>query len=173
MSFTLTRYPRLMASSRSNQLPNSSMQRTALMLSVMPTLMASTLRKFPYVRNAKSLLWVDCLGALVVGVLVFTLSSWLSALYAMPEPFVIALGAANLTYGAFSLSLARRTVRPRALLLLSGANLAWAVFCVIASIILAAQASAYGLALLLLEGVYVGGLGLLEWRFLDALLTDD
>jgi hypothetical protein len=143
------------------------------MLRVMPTSMASTLRKFPYVRNAKSLLWIDCLGGLVVGVLVFTLSSWLSGFYAMPEPFVIALGAANLTYGAFSLSLARRTVRPRALLLLLiGANLAWAVFCVIASIILAAQASAYGLALLLFEGVFVGGLGLLEWRFLDALLTD-
>lgn len=135
--------------------------------------MTSPHRQFPYLRNAKSLLWIDCLGGLVVGVLVLTLSSWLSTLYAMPERFVLALGAANLAYGTFSLSLARRTVRPRALLrLLVAANLAWAVFCVIASAILASQATAYGLALLLFEGAYVGGLGLLEWRVLDALLTD-
>jgi len=135
--------------------------------------MTSTHRQIPYLRKASSLLWIDCLGGLAVGVLVLALSPWLSRLYAMPESFVIALGSANLAYGAFSLSLARRAVRPRALLqLLIGANLAWAVFCVIASAIFAAQASAYGLALLLLEGAYVGGLGLLEWRFLDALLTD-
>lgn len=135
--------------------------------------MTSAHRQTRYLRNASSLLWIDCLGGLAVGVLVLALSPWLSRLYAMPESFVIALGAANLAYGAFSLSLARRAIRPRALLrLLIGANLAWAVFCVIASAILASQASAYGLALLLLEGAYVGGLGLLEWRFLDALLTD-
>jgi len=135
--------------------------------------MTLTHRQFPYLRNAKSLLWIDCLGGLVVGVLVLTLSSWLSTLYAMPERFVLALGAANLAYGTFSLSLARRAVCPRALLqLLVAANIAWAVFCVIASAILAAQATAYGLALLIFEGAYVGGLGLLEWRFLDALLTD-
>jgi len=135
--------------------------------------MTLTHRQFPYLRNVKSLLWIDCLGGLVVSVLVLTLSSWLSTLYAMPERFVLALGAANLAYGTFSLSLARRAVRPRALLqLLVAANIAWAVFCVIASAILAAQATAYRLALLIFEGAYVGGLGLLEWRFLDALLTD-
>ena len=135
--------------------------------------MTSTPRPFPYLRSAKALLWIDCLGGLAVGAIVLALSPWLSALYAMPKRFVIALGVANLSYGAFSLSLARRKVRPRGLLLLLiGANLAWAVFCVIASAILASEASAYGLALLLLEGAYVGGLGLLEWRYLDALLID-
>lgn len=126
----------------------------------------------PYPRAAKSLLWIDCLGGLAVGVLVLVLASWLSTLYALPEPFILALGTANLAYGTFSLSLARRAVRPRALLrLLIGANLTWAVFCFGAGAVFAAQASAYGLALLLFEGVYVGGLGLLEWRFLDALVT--
>ncbi len=134
--------------------------------------MASTHRPFPSLRIAKALLSIDCVGGLAVGVLVLTLSSWLSTLYGMPERFVIALGVANIAYGAFALSLARRAVRPRALLLLlGGANLAWAVFCVIASAILASRASAYGLALLLFEGAYVGGLGLLEWRCLDSLLT--
>lgn len=123
-------------------------------------------------RNPNSLLWIDCTGGLVVGVLVLALSSWLSTLFAMPVRFVVVLGAANLGYGLYSLQLARRTVRPRALLrLLVGANLAWAVFCVLASVRLASQASYLGLAHLLLEGAYVGGLGLLEWRYLDALLT--
>lgn len=126
----------------------------------------------PYPRAAKSLLWIDCFGGLAVGVCVLVLSSWLSTLYALPEPFILALGTANLAYGTFSLSLARRAIRPRALLLLLvGANLTWAIFCFAASAVFASQASAYGLALLLFEGAYVGGLGLLEWRFLDALVT--
>lgn len=133
--------------------------------------MASRHRQSPQSHAAKLLLWIDCLGGLAVGVLVLALSSRLRVPYAMPERFVIALGAATLANGAFSLSLARQAVRPRTLLwLLVGANLAWAVFRVIASAFLAAQASAVGLALLLLEGAYVGGLGLLEWRLLDALL---
>lgn len=98
----------------------------------------------PYPRLAKSLLWIDCLGGLAVGVLVTVLSAWLSALYALPESLILALGAANL---------------------------AWACFCVGASAFFASQASSYGLALLLFEGAYVGALGLLEWRFLDALGT--
>lgn len=127
-----------------------------------------------HLRNATHLLWIDCLGGLAVGVLVLTLSSWLSELYALPERFVIGLGTANLAYGTFSLSLARRTVRPRTLLkILIGANLAWALFCVIASAIFASQASVYGLATLLFEGAYVGGLGLVEWRWLDDLATND
>jgi len=131
-----------------------------------------THRQATYPRAAKSLLWTDCLGGLAVGVLVLGLSSWLSTLYALPEPFMVALGTANLVYGTFSFSLARRAIRPKALLvLLIAANLTWAIFCIGASAVFASQASSYGLALLLFEGAYVGGLGLLEWRFLDALVT--
>lgn len=139
---------------------------------VLPTTTALAHPQLPYPRVAKSLLWIDSLGGLAVGVLVLALSSWLSTLYALPESFIVALGIANLAYGTFSLSLARRAVRPRALLrLLIGANLTWAIFCVGAGAVFASQASSYGLALLLFEGAYVGGLGLLEWRFLDALVT--
>ena len=138
----------------------------------MPTTTPLTHRQLRYPRAAKALLWIDCLGGLAVGVLVLVLSSWLATLYALPEPFILAMGVANLAYGTFSLSLARRAIRPRALLrLLVGANLAWAIVCVGASAVFASQASVYGLALLLFEGAYVGGLGLLEWRVLDALVT--
>lgn len=39
----------------------------------------------------------------MVGILVLVLSSWLSTLYALPEPFILAMGIANLAYGTFSL----------------------------------------------------------------------
>jgi len=120
----------------------------------------------------KSLLWIDCSGGLIVGALVLAFFPWLSALYALPVGFVIVLGAANLAYGGCSFSLARRAVRPRALIrLLVAANIAWAVLCAVATALLAAEASAFGVAHLVLEGVYVGCLGLLEWKYLDALHT--
>lgn len=117
-------------------------------------------------RTAKSLLWIDCLGGLAVGILVLAFAEWLSALYALPERLVVTMGVANLVYGTFSLSLARRAVRPRALLLLLVvANISWGVACVITAVVVARQASFFGLAQLLLEGAYVGGLGALEWRY--------
>ncbi len=122
--------------------------------------------------TAKSLLWIDCTGGLVVGALVLAFHPWLSVLYGLPVGLVIGMGAANLAYGSYSFSLARRAVRPRALLrLLVTANIAWAVFCAVAAARLAQEASALGLAQLVLEGVYVGCLGLLEWKHLDALQT--
>ena len=125
-------------------------------------------------RLARSLLWIDCTGALVAGAVVLAASDWLSGLYALPVGVVLGLGTANLAYGGFSFSLARRTVRPRALVrVLAAANVAWAVVCVVSAAVLAGQASPYGLAHLLLESVYVGGLGVLEWRYVDALNRSD
>lgn len=112
----------------------------------------------------KNLLWVDCLGALLAGVLMLALSSWLAGFYGLPWDFFIAITVANLAYGAYSLTLALRKSRPLALIvLLAAANVAWGVFCFAAAIHLAATASPFGLAHLVLEGLYVGGLGLLEW----------
>jgi hypothetical protein len=138
----------------------------------MPTPDGSSLTRDYHVRAAKSLLWIDCSGGLIVGALVLAFHPWLSTLYALPADFVIAMGAANLAYGGYSFSLVRRAVRPSSLLrLLVVANIAWAVLCVTAAALLVTRASAFGIAALLLEGAYVGGLGLLEWKHLDALLT--
>lgn len=123
-------------------------------------------------RTAKSLLWLDCSGALLVGALVLAFAHWLSTLYALPVGFVITMGAANLAYGGYAFSLARRAVRPRAqLLLLATANITWAVLCAVATALLAKEASFFGLAHLVFEGAYVGCLGLVEWKYLDALQT--
>ena len=124
------------------------------------------------VRRTTSLLWIDCAGGLVVGILVLSFAHWLSALYALLVGFVVTMGTANLAYGTFSLYLARCALRPRALLLLLVvANISWAVLCAITAVVMATQASYFGLAHLLLESVYVGGLGALEWRHRSGLLV--
>ena len=77
----------------------------------------------------QQLLWADCLGGLAVGTLVLLLSSWLSELYRLPLDLVRFMGWVNVGYGAYSLSLARRSVRPLALIqLLAAANVSWALF---------------------------------------------
>lgn len=121
----------------------------------------------------RKLLWVDCLGALLAGVAVLSLSSWLSGLYGLSQPFLVFLAVVNLVYGTFSLSLAARPKRPLALVsLLAAANVAWGfLFCFGAAIALAPTASPFGLTHLIGEGIYVGGLGLLEWRRRHHLVT--
>jgi hypothetical protein len=75
------------------------------------------------------------------------------------------MGAANLAFAAFSFSLARRPLRPRPLIvLLVAANATWAALCALAVVILAGRASAFGVAHLIAEGVFVGTLAALEWR---------
>ncbi len=116
-------------------------------------------------RVLRSLLWIDCTAGLVVGALVLVLSPWLSRLYALPVALLLAMGVANVAYGTFSLSLARRATRPRALLaLLVIANATWAVLCGAAIVVLAPWVTGLGLAHLLGEGLFVGGLAVLDWR---------
>lgn len=113
----------------------------------------------------RTLLRVDCTGALVVGCLVLTVSGWLATLYAVPRTWIVALGAINVAYGLFSLSLAVRRTPPRGLVgALAAANMGWGVACLALAAGLAGRASALGLAHLVVEGAFVGGLGALEWR---------
>ena len=112
----------------------------------------------------RNLLWVDSCAGLLAGVLVLTFSGWLSELYVLPHELVIAMGVANVGYGAFSFSLARRARRPLPLIvLLAAANGTWAVLCFGAALAVADSASAFGLAHLVAEGVFVGVLAALEW----------
>ena len=113
----------------------------------------------------RTLLWIDCGAALLAGVVVSLLSRWLSDLYAMPRGLIVAMALANLAYGTFSLSLARRASAPRSLIvLLVVANGAWAGGCALAAVLLAGTASAFGLAHLVGESLFVGGLAWLEWN---------
>ncbi|HYW30038.1 MAG TPA: hypothetical protein VE869_00930 [Gemmatimonas sp.] len=121
--------------------------------------------------HSRYLLWVDSGAGLLAGVVVLALSSWLSELYALPRALLLGMAAANLAYGTFSGSLALRTRRPRPLLvLLVLANAAWAALCGAAAWIVAGQASAFGLAHLIAEGVFVCVLAVMEWRHREQLL---
>jgi hypothetical protein len=123
------------------------------------------------VRLARQLLWFDSSAGLLAGVAMLTLSGWLSALYALPRGLLLGMGVANVAYGTFSGLLARRAHRPRSLIvLLVCANAAWAALCGVAAASLAGRASALGLAHLIAEGIFVGGLAALEWRQREQLL---
>ncbi len=118
--------------------------------------------------SLRKLLWLDCTAAFLAGAVVLALSGWLSQLYALPHAFVITLALVNLGYGTFSFSLARRQQPPRRLIVaLVVANAMWAVLCGIAALWLVGTASMFGLAHLVGEGLFVGGLAALEWRHRD------
>ena len=121
----------------------------------------------------RKLLWVDCSAGAVVGVLVVTLHGWLSEWYRLPRDLVFWMGVVNLAYASYSFSLAIRSRRPMRLIqLLVFANLAWAVFfCLRWAIVYSETASFWGLASLVAEAIFVGGLGCLEWRWRKLLLT--
>ncbi len=116
---------------------------------------------------ARALLWIDCGAALLAGALMFALGGWLSELYLLPRSFLALVASVNV-----ALSLALRARRPRALLLaLVLGNAAWAAACGAMAFAVAGRASAFGVAHLVLEGLFVGGLARLEWRAREGLLA--
>lgn len=121
----------------------------------------------------RNLLWLDCGGALLVGSAMLILSGWLLPLYRMPAVLYYGVAGANLVYGSFSLSLARRTRRPvRAVQALALANMTWCVLCMAAAVLCFGQISVLGVGHLVLEGGYVLWLGRAEWRFRHLLAAE-
>lgn len=119
-----------------------------------------------------NLLWIDGGGGLAVGVVMFVLLGWLVEFHHLPRELLILMGSANLAYGTFSSLLASRSRRHPALIkLLVAANIGWATLCFRWAVVYADTASGFGMAHLIGEGLYVGGLGCLEWRW-RGLLTE-
>ena len=119
----------------------------------------------------RKLLWVDCTAGAVVGVLVVAFSGWLSELEGLPQAVLLFAGAVNLLYASFSFSLAVRRVRPMALIkALVIANLAWVPVCTGLVVYFWETITVFGVAQLLGEAVFVGGLALVEWRYRDLLV---
>jgi hypothetical protein len=119
--------------------------------------------------RARRVLWLDSAPAIVVGVGVLALDGLLAELYGFDASLVRFIGAANLGYGCYSGALAARATRGkaparRAIELLVLLNLAWAVVCALLLFRYARDASALGIAQLVLEGLYVTSLALAEWR---------
>jgi hypothetical protein len=122
--------------------------------------------RVPVPLRADVLIRVDWIAGAVVGALVLSLHGWLAALYALPAGIILFMGCANIVYASLSFTLAARTrggVVPY-LRVVAAANMVWAVVCLSLAIIWFGEASALGVAQLIGEALFVGGLGVLEWR---------
>lgn len=120
----------------------------------------------------KRILWVDGLAGLFVGVCTLGLNGWLSAFYGLPQSLVLFIGGANLAYGTYSTSLALRAIRPpKLIILLVVLNFCWTVVCISMVILYGPRATFFGLAHIVLEGLFVTGLAWIEWRWRDQLVT--
>lgn len=123
---------------------------------------------------SRYVLWVDCSGALLVGLAMFTVSGWLSGLYRLPRDVVLGIAAANVAYGCFSLSLAARPKRSRrAVITLASANAVWAGLCCVGAVAFWRDASVFGLAQFILEALFVAWLARIEWLYRDLLSPRD
>jgi hypothetical protein len=112
-------------------------------------------------------LWIDGLAALSAGIFVLALRGVLARLYVLPIELVTIIAVVNLSYSAFSLTLAARprSARPLALIVsLAAANCFWACVCTFLVMRCWHVASFLGLAHLAFEGVFVLALATIEWR---------
>lgn len=119
----------------------------------------------------RRLLWLDCSAGAIVGVIVIAFSAWLSRWEGLPREILLFTGAVNLLYASYSFSLAVRAERTmRSIKLLVFANLAWVPVCLGLALFFRGQATVFGLAHLVGEAIFVGGLALLEWTQREQLL---
>jgi len=117
------------------------------------------------------LLWIDGLAALTAGVVTLAFDGFLSNLYSLPQQLITFIGAVNLAYSSFSLTLAMRRRRSLNLIVaLALANALWSFVCVGLAISFRDQAKALGLGVLLFECLFVATLAWLEWRHRHALV---
>lgn len=119
--------------------------------------------------RARVVLWLDGAPALVVGLALLALRDPLAELYRLDTSLVRFVGFANLGYGCYSGSLAARATRGRApsrrsIEWLALLNFGWLLVCSGLLYRHASTASALGIAQLTLEGAYVAGLAIAEWR---------
>lgn len=108
----------------------------------------------------------------MVGLFLLIFHAWLSDLYSLPFQFLIFQGFCNLGYSFCSYTLAASSQRAyRWVVRLAAANMVWGVLCFVWLFWYSNAASYFGSAHLLLEAVFVGGLGYLEWRYRHSLAT--
>jgi preprotein translocase subunit SecG len=108
---------------------------------------------------------VDWIAGAVVGVLVLSLRGWLAGLYSLPADLLLVMGIVNLAYAcvSFTLAMLSRGDSVPLLRMVAVANVIWAVICVVLAVVWFGKGSVFGVASLFGEGLFVGGLGVLEW----------
>ncbi len=121
--------------------------------------------------RGRALLWFDGGAAITGGVLVVAFRELLAGLYAFPDDLLLFLGLSNLAYGSYSITLATltsmgKTASRRSVELLVIANSGWVVVCAIVLVSGWPSATAFGLAHVGAEALFVGSLAFAEYRFI-------
>lgn len=116
--------------------------------------------------RAGRLIWIDWIAGATVGTLVLVLRDWLTDFYRLPGDLLWVIGIANLAYAGISFTLALRSRGDHVpfLRVVATANILWAVGCAVLAVVWFGRASLFGMGQLVGEAVFVGGLGVLEWR---------
>jgi hypothetical protein len=117
-----------------------------------------------------NILWIDCVGGILVGCIVLACSRLLSDWENLPLSIVFGMGVANLLYGTYSLYVTTRNPRPLILVqILAIANMLWLLVCITIAARFWQDVSMLGLFHVLGEGIYVATLGYAEWKWRDTL----
>ncbi len=112
------------------------------------------------------LIRLDGLAGLSVGVFVLCLAQWLTGLYGLPASILYFSGVMNLLYGTYSTILASLRYRPLLMVqFLSVANCSWAGLCFAYVFAMPPTATLLGVGAAVFEGLFVGGLGIIEWYY--------
>lgn len=123
-------------------------------------------------RWTRHLLTIDALAGATVGTATAATAGRLVRWYGLPARTLRAITAANLGYALGATSLAVRPDRTRtAVRRLAVANVMWGAVCLALAWRHRRTATRLGIAQLISEAAFVGGLGLVELRNLDHLST--
>lgn len=116
--------------------------------------------------DRRNFLWVDGLAGAIAGVLMLALSGVLASFYDLPQKLLIFNGIVNLIYGSYSINLARRATRSMGWIhFLIAANSFWVLVCFALAAYFYPTANIFGMIHLVGEGLFVGTLAALEWRW--------
>lgn len=119
-----------------------------------------------------NILWLDCIGGLIVGVLVLLACQLFSYWTGLSLSIILTIAFANLAYGGYSIWVTTRN--PRQLIFVNAlaiANMAWLLVCLLIVVFNWDEISIFGIIHVLGEGIYVATLGYTEWQWREALAT--
>ena len=120
--------------------------------------------------NRNNILWLDCIGGLLVGILVLLFCRLISTWDGLPLNVIIFVGMANLLYGSYSLWVTTRAPRPlKVVTILAFANMGWLAVCITIIAVNWTEISTFGVLHKLGEGLFVSILGYTEWHWRKSL----